>query len=287
MTTLDEFSINSVGPLADTDEGYYEDVESESVFDQPGEDEDSESRRSRRDEARRLAAQRRKRQLQRIQASRTAAARTPGPTQPRPVAAEVRRTQAAVREVGLEAQVQADALSSAKAEQSRRSGGIENAVAAGIAVGAAQSLFGSSNLFNNPVAQVGLPLAPLIFLRRPKGGPAWKNPQVLTPVAVAGMFLGKELVGSRENREVADVNIRNVPPQVAVGQRFVVNAVATDRRGDIIGDSVPTLNVIGASEDPAGSGIFRVTADATEVSIVASAGSKKVPLIIPVVRTEA
>jgi hypothetical protein len=286
MTTLDEFSGDSGGLLGGTDERYYEDADSESGFDEAGEDDYSESRQSRQERARLIAANRRKRQLNRMKAGRKEVARTPAPAAPIPVAAEVRRTQAAVREVGLETQVQADAIGSAMTAQSRRIGGTENALTAGIVVGAAQSLFGTSKVLDNPVAKLGLPLAPLLFVRRPKGAAVWTNPQVLAPVAVAGLFLGKELLGSFGTREVADVDIRQAPTQLVAGQRFVLKAVATDRRGDIISDIVPTLTLTGATEDPAGSSIYKVAADTTEVSVIAAAGNKKAPLIIPVGRTE-
>jgi hypothetical protein len=275
MTTLDEFGIG------ETDDSFYSDS-GEAGFDEASEYDDSESRRSRA-RARRKAELRR-RQLERVQAAQAGGSRLPVRPQPVPgaVGREVRRTQAAVREVGLENKVQADAVSSAMNAQSKRAGGTEYAVVAGIVVNQLLRDFGNKSPLNNPVAQAALGAAPL-FLLKPARGSSLTNPKIVGPVLVAASVFGKQIFDSVDSKEVFDVEVRQAPAQLTAGQRFTLKAVALDKKNQTIRDTVPVLVVTGAAEESLGSGIFKVdAAGKDDVIVTATAGGKKTTLLIPV-----
>lgn len=280
MTSLlEDYSTDAMdfSPDGETDLDFVEDDDS---YDDALEYDDSEDARSRA-RARHHAAlmMRRRQQLATLHRGRMAAARraaqSPAPTT---VSSAVRRTQAAVKEVGLENKVRADALNMSVRATDRRTAGLEYAVGSSIVVSQLQNAFGHTRALNNTIAKIGLPLTPLLFLKRPRGGPLWKNPQVAAPVLVAAIFAGKEVFSSDD---VYSVEFTSVSEANKVGNVVAANAVAKGWRGQVIRGLTPTLTTNGPIAPDPTTGLLKIGGKPGDIAtITAEAGGQKTTYVI-------
>jgi hypothetical protein len=270
MFTEDFSSDMDFSPDGESD---FEFDEGDESLDDSMEYDDSESWQSR-ERARRAAL--RRRQLEALRRGRRAGVRrTTGPTN---VSTAVRQTQAAVREVDLRNKVQTDSVASAIRAGNRRSAGAENALAASIVVTQLQNAFGNTKPFDNTVARVGLPLTPLLFLRRPRGGALWKNPQLVAPVLVAGIFAGKEVFGPGD---VYDVRIVPQGTGTKAGNTVAFKVEALGWRGQVLRSVTPTVQTTGdINPSPAGGNTFVLGKAGNTATITATAGGVPTSYVI-------
>jgi hypothetical protein len=240
-TWLDEPETETVDFLGgESAEDYLEDINGEGdEFGSESLNGDSEAAESTSLAVRRARARRaRRRALARARAAQAARARGRGMVPARPgaatPAAEVRRTQAAVRTLDLENKVQSDTFGSALSAQSKRISGSEAAVALGTVVNQLRTSF--PNLVENKVIAAGLPLTPLLLLRPARRGSGFGavagDPRVWASAIVAGLAIAGEF--SRRSQEAQDVTITGAPGSLEVGDVGRIQAAALDATGKVI-----------------------------------------------------
>jgi hypothetical protein len=175
-------------------------------------------------------------------------------------AAEVGLTRAAVQELGVESEEQAEAVASALAAQRRRIGGNDAAVGASAVASSLASQLQTSfpDLARNPFVRAGLPMAPLLFLKPAKRESGFQgfvsDPRVWAGALVAGVTIAGEINSRIQSAE--RVRITQFTTFLAQGERVTFAAEALDGGGAVL-----RSKRIKWTEDPNNPGVVTVGAD--------------------------
>jgi hypothetical protein len=273
----------------------------EAVYDEASAFDDSEGRHRRRltpAQQRRLEARRRE-ELKRRQARGRAPARmapmappAPPPSPPQ-VAAEVRRTQAAVQDVELETRVQGDAVRGALMAERKRDSSQDLALGLTILSTQIINAFGKADgPLENPVLQAALTAAPVLVLKQDKK-PLWADTRAQVIAGTATIVVAKHFFD--QSKEISVVEFVSPPTTLPRAQsQFFVKAIAKNKRGNTISDVEPTLQAVSGCQGPDPiTGLFTVLTPSIPVTVVIlkatakdkTAAAKEVTaqLVIPIV----
>jgi uncharacterized protein YjdB len=223
-----------------------------------------------------------------------AQARRPSPATAR---AEVRETKAAVQELSVETEMQAETAARGLARQRKSIAGSEAAVAANTVVTTVANQLQATfpRVASNPFVRAGLPLTALAFLRPAKRAGGFQglvtDPRVWGSAVVGGVAIAGEI--TNRVRKVDEVRITRFATHLPAGATFQFLAEALDSSGAVLSnkkitwDSTVTsaanvdtnTGLVTASSPPSGS--TRRTNIVAEVD-VAPAGTKLRSQPVPV-----